>query len=130
LIHDGFELQHHGGRVRLVQAGKSPSVIDALATMIATVDFDTVSRDLDRALASAETDPEDAVTSACSVVESVCRSILIELGRPLPTKASSRAKVKKRDIVLYFERLDEVRKSINAQPRGECFLRRQRISPL
>jgi hypothetical protein len=38
------------------------------------------------ALASAENDPEDAVTSACSVVESVCRSVLIELGLPLPQK--------------------------------------------
>jgi hypothetical protein len=37
-------------------------------------------------LASAETDPEDAVTSACSVVESVCRSVLIELGLALPPK--------------------------------------------
>ena len=33
----------------------------------------------------------------------------------------ARARVKKRDIALYFERLREVRKSINAQPHGECF---------
>ena len=44
------------------------------------------SRDLERALASSQTDPEDAVTAACSTVESVCRSILIELGQPLPAK--------------------------------------------
>ena len=50
------------------------------------IDFDTVSRDLERALASSQTDPEDAVTAACSTVESVCRSILIELGQPLPSK--------------------------------------------
>uniref|UniRef100_UPI003F649A73 abortive infection family protein n=1 Tax=Rhizobium lupini TaxID=136996 RepID=UPI003F649A73 len=50
------------------------------------IDFDTVRRDLDRALKSAEDDLEDAVTSACSVVESVCRSVLIELGLPLPQK--------------------------------------------
>jgi hypothetical protein len=86
LVYDGLQLQHHGGRVRLASAGKSPSVIDALTTAVATIDFDTVSRDLDRALASAETDPEDAATSACSIVESVCRSILIELGLPLPDK--------------------------------------------
>jgi len=41
---------------------------------------------LERALASSQTDPEDAVTAACSTVESVCRSILIELGQPLPAK--------------------------------------------
>lgn len=41
---------------------------------------------LDRALASIAEDPEDAVTAACSVLESVCRSILIELGLELPDK--------------------------------------------
>jgi hypothetical protein len=50
------------------------------------LDFDTVSRDLERALASAKDDPEDAVTAACSTVESVCRSILIELALDLPEK--------------------------------------------
>ncbi|WP_081757767.1 abortive infection family protein [Roseomonas gilardii] len=37
-------------------------------------------------MASATADPEDAVTAACSVVESVCRSVLIELGIELPDK--------------------------------------------
>jgi hypothetical protein len=60
-------------------------VVDALVTA-AVIDFDTVNRDLERSLASAENDPEDAVTSACSVVESDCRSVLIELGLPLPAK--------------------------------------------
>lgn len=50
------------------------------------IDFDTVQRDLDRALASAESDPEDAVTAACSIIESVCRSILVELDEALPPK--------------------------------------------
>ena len=44
-----------------------------LAGLSEVIDFDTVSRDLDRALASSQTDPEDAVTAACSTVESVCR---------------------------------------------------------
>ena len=43
-------------------------------------------RDLDRALASADHDPEDAVTAACSTIESMCRSILLELDQPLPNK--------------------------------------------
>ena len=41
---------------------------------------------LDRALASSQTDPEDAVTAACSMVESVCRSLLHELGESIPNK--------------------------------------------
>lgn len=41
---------------------------------------------MERALGSSKGDPEDAVTAACSVVESVCRSILVELGDGLPDK--------------------------------------------
>lgn len=57
-----------------------------LAGLSEVIDFDTVNRDLERALASSQADPEDAVTAACSTVESICRSILIELGQPLPAK--------------------------------------------
>ena len=83
---DGFEVQQQGGRMRLVEAGKNVPVLAELAGLSEVIDFDTVSRDLGRALASSQTDPEDAVTAACSTVESVCRSILIELGQPLPAK--------------------------------------------
>jgi hypothetical protein len=86
LTYDGVELQHQGGSVRLVAAGRSSPVLSALALKIETLDFDTVTHDLDRALSSVDVDPEDAVTSACSVVESICRSILVELDMPLPAK--------------------------------------------
>jgi Abortive infection C-terminus len=86
LAYDGLELQRVGQQIRLGTPGRSSSVIDALVNAAAVIDFDTVNRDLERALASAENDPEDAVTSACSVVESVCRSVLVELGLPLPAK--------------------------------------------
>lgn len=83
---DGFEIQQQGGRMRLVEEGKGVPVLSELAGLSEVIDFDTVSRDLERALTSAATDPEDAVTAACSTVESVCRSILVELGEPLPAK--------------------------------------------
>jgi hypothetical protein len=86
LVHDGYELQQQGSTSRLIKRGTSASVITALSATLATIDFDTVQRDLDRALASAEADPEDAVTAACSVIESVCRSVLGELGLPLPAQ--------------------------------------------
>lgn len=86
LAYDGLELQRVGSHVRLGMPGRAASVVDALVSAVVVIDFDTVTRDLERALASAESDPEDAVTSACSVVESVCRSVLIELGLPLPSK--------------------------------------------
>lgn len=88
---DGFEIQQQGGRMRLVEAGKSVPVLAELAGLSEVIDFDTVSRDLARALASSQTDPEDAVTAACSTIESVCRSILIELGQPLPAKKDVQA---------------------------------------
>lgn len=86
LRYDGFELQQQGLKVRLVAAGHATPVVEQLSGMVETISFDTVQRDLDRALASIETDPEDAITAACSTIESVCRSILIELGEPLPAK--------------------------------------------
>lgn len=86
LRYDGFELQQQGLKVRLVVAGHATPVVEQLSGMVETISFDTVQRDLGRALASIETDPEDAITAACSTIESVCRSILIELGEPLPAK--------------------------------------------
>jgi len=83
---DGIEIQQQGGRMRLVEAGKGVPVISELAGLSEVIDFDTVNRDLERALASSQIDPEDAVTAACSTLESVCRSILVELGEPLPPK--------------------------------------------
>jgi hypothetical protein len=83
---DGYELQHQGNDVRLLKRGTSAPAITSLAATLAIIDFDTVQRDLDRALTSVETDPEDAVTAACSVIESLCRSILGELELPLPAQ--------------------------------------------
>lgn len=83
---DGLKLEKRGLKVRLVEVAETVSVIGSFASTAARVDFDTVARDLDRALTSVSDDPEDAVTAACSVLESVCRSILIELKLDLPEK--------------------------------------------
>lgn len=72
--------------VAKIEAGASSPVLGSLSNVAQVLNFDTVSRDIERALASADKDPEDAVTAACSTVESVCRSILIELGLGLPEK--------------------------------------------
>lgn len=86
LGYDGLELRRHGQTVRLTAPGTHTAVIAELVDKSEVLDFDTVRRDLDRALASAEDDPEDAVTAACSTIESMCRSILLELGIPLPQR--------------------------------------------
>lgn len=83
---DGFELRHQRQKIVLAPVGKSGAVIDHLVTKVEVIDFDTVARDIERALTSCDSDPEDAVTAACSAVESVCRSVLIELGLELPAK--------------------------------------------
>lgn len=86
LAYDGLELQRRGQTIHLVAAGTMTQVVADLGDKADVFDFDTVRRDLDRALASAEHDPEDAVTGACSTVESMCRSILLELDQPLPPR--------------------------------------------
>ena len=79
---DRLKLEQTGIDMRLTKINDTGQVVGALATKLDIIDFDTARRDLDRALASAETDPEDAVTAACSAIDSVCRSILVELAEP------------------------------------------------
>lgn len=86
LATDGLDLIISDGKPLLRPRGSSSAVVDLFAAKAATLDFDTVRREIDRALESAEKDPEDAVTAACSVIEAVCRSILVELGLELPAK--------------------------------------------
>jgi hypothetical protein len=86
LARDGRQIVLHGDRPHLTLIGRSGAVVGSISAKAATLDFDTVQRDMKRALDSAENDPEDAVTAACSVIESVCRSILVELKLPLPPK--------------------------------------------
>ncbi len=87
-----------------IETGVSASVLATLSTKAEVLNMDTVSRDLDRALESAFRDPESAVTSACSTLESVCRSIIIELGFELP---------KKKDIKGLF---DSVKRPLGLSP--------------
>ena len=83
---DGFKVVILGGKAVLRQHGAGRTVVTTVAERTATLDFDTVSRDIDRAIENAERDPEDAVTAASSTLESVCRSILVEMSLPLPAK--------------------------------------------
>ncbi len=106
LAFDGLTLRHRGTKVELVDAQSNAPIVSALSAALAPIDFDTVTRDLERALENADKDPEDAVTSACAVVESVCRSILVELGVPLPAK---------RDVQTLFK---EVRGHLSLDPGG------------
>ena len=83
---DGFDLQERSGRYRLCEAAQRGAIVGNLSSKAEVLSLDTVNRDLERALANVIDDPEDAVTSACSTVESVCRSVLVEMKVPLPQK--------------------------------------------
>ncbi|MFG1417760.1 abortive infection family protein [Xanthobacter sp. V0B-10] len=84
--YDGLRLEKLERGVRLVAHGNFAAVVHTLADAASDIDFDTVQQDLERAQRGAEEDPETAVTAACSIIESVCRSVLVELGLPLPAK--------------------------------------------
>ncbi len=83
---DGHAISIMGGKPELVTRTASGAIVSAVAEKTAVLDFDTVQRDIARAQKGLSDDPEDTITAACSLIESVCRSILIELGLPLPPK--------------------------------------------
>lgn len=90
---DGFELRMVNQRWRLLPASSSQVVTEQLEVLVVALDFGSVKSDFDRALSQAEEDPEDAATSACSLVESVCKCILDEMEQPYPPKQDIKALV-------------------------------------
>lgn len=83
---DGLAVTIVNGTAHLVERTSAGLIVEPFISKVAKLDFDTVQIEIARALPSVSADPEDAVTAACSLVEAVCRSILIELGLPLPAK--------------------------------------------
>lgn len=83
---DGYELQEVSGRYKLMTLGTTGAVTAALSEVADKLNFESVQADFDRALSQAETDPEDAVTSACSTLESVCKCLLDEMNKPYPSR--------------------------------------------
>ena len=75
-----------GGKAVLTRRQSSGTIVEPFIQKVATLDFDTVQIEIARALPNLHDDPEDAVTAACSFIEAVCRSILIELALPLPPR--------------------------------------------
>ena len=83
---DGFELRERNGRYRLEAVSTSPAMLQAVEEHAAALDYDSVQRDAEQAIEQAATNPEGAITAACSMIESVCRCILQEMKQPLPAK--------------------------------------------
>ncbi len=83
---DGLAITILSGKAHLVERTAAGLIVEPFISKVTKLDFDTVQIEIARALPSLDADPEDAVTAACSLIEAVCRSILIELGLPLPPK--------------------------------------------
>ncbi len=86
LKYDGFELTKIGTTYRLVEAGGTAPATEIFGST--TLSLPNVKADFERALSSIESDPEGAITSACSTLESVTKSILDGLGKPYPKDQS------------------------------------------
>lgn len=86
LKRDGLQLISRDGASRLQSVGVNKPLTHGLSRVIDGLGFAGVSADFERALQAAEHDPEDAITAACSTVESVCKCILDEMERPYPPK--------------------------------------------
>lgn len=82
---DGYELRRIGQVFKVVPLATNAVAVAALKEKAKALDLDSVHKDFERALTEADSDPADAITAACSTVESVCKCILDEMGQPYPT---------------------------------------------
>lgn len=85
LAFDGYELRKVGQVFRIFALATNTVAAVALKEKAAMLDLASVQADFERALSGAEADPSGAITAACSTIESVCKCVLDELGKPYPT---------------------------------------------
>jgi len=90
---DEYEVKAVGNNWKLTMVATGSVATESFVNAITALDYTSVEADLQRALDQAETDPEDAVTSACSIVESVCKCILDDMKREYPPKQDIRGLV-------------------------------------
>lgn len=90
---DGYELRANGNLWKLFSLGTGSVAAASFGSAITELDYASVEADLQRALDQADNDPEDAITSACSIVESVCKCILDDMEKEYPSKQDIRGLV-------------------------------------
>ncbi|MCB2230287.1 abortive infection family protein [bacterium] len=93
LAFDDMELRLQGKLYRLVSTTTANLSVAGLKAAIDLTDYDSVRSDFERSLGAADRDPEDAITAACSTVESVCKCILDEMNQPYPKREDIKALV-------------------------------------
>jgi hypothetical protein len=86
LKYDGFELSRIGLTYCLVESGGTAPVTEMFSST--ALSLPNVKTDFERALSDIDSDPEGAITSACSTLESVAKSILDGLVKPYPKDQS------------------------------------------
>jgi hypothetical protein len=109
LSFDGYVVRKIGSAYKVVVLATNTVAAAALAEKVQSLDLASVHADFDRASSEAESDPEDAITSACSTVESVCKCILDELDKPYPANKDIKGLV------------GEVAKHLNLSPGRDDF---------
>lgn len=82
---EGLEVRVDQSAVEVVKL-RNIVASEMMSAHTKALDLDTVHRDFERARESVATDPEDAITAACSMLESILRSIIVALGEELPAK--------------------------------------------
>ncbi len=83
---DKFQLRKIGQQYQLVSVATNARITESLRQKVEDLSLDSVQRDFERAVEQAESDPEGAITSACSTVESVCKCLLDHMKQPYPRK--------------------------------------------
>lgn len=104
---DGWEVRVSDINAEVVQLRRGVAS-GPLSARVEVLNLDTVHRDFERAQESVDVDPEDAITAACSLLESILRSIIVALDEELPRQKdlASLYKVVQKKLQLSPERSD------------------------
>ncbi len=94
LYPDGLELRRIGSKYKLLPSSGVAPVTEELDERLRLLDYDSVDTSFREALAQAESNPSNATKEACSLIESVCKCILDEIGEPYPRKDDIQGLVK------------------------------------
>lgn len=94
LKYDGLEITRKGTKYSVVKLGGVTSITEVFEKKARYLSMPSVSADFERAISCIDSDPEGAMTSACSTLESVAKSILDGLGEPYPKDKSIQPLVK------------------------------------
>jgi hypothetical protein len=86
LSYDKFQLRKRGQQYRLVNVATDSQITESLRGKVKDLELDSVRHNFERAVERAEADPEGAITSACSTIESVCKCLLDHMKQPYPKK--------------------------------------------